>query len=202
MKITNSMSDAIVAVIASGLLIGGFIFIYQTYAQYLPAFLSLSILYFMVAALTMALITRISGVTMPKVEIKAPVFSSLGRRPFSALAAFYLAIVSLIFAIMLFLAGHMARGWLFILAGYFITTLFVVPHFRKRTATAMLAILFGWLGIHKFYLDRSGWVYVLFFWTFIPTIVSVIEGMRYLLMSDETFAGKYAVQGSAAESTA
>ncbi|WP_428912494.1 TM2 domain-containing protein [Niallia sp. Krafla_26] len=50
----------------------------------------------------------------------------------------------------------------------------------------------GDLGIHKFYLGRWGWgiLYVLC-WTYIPAIVSFIEGVIFLVSSDENFARKH-----------
>lgn len=47
--------------------------------------------------------------------------------------------------------------------------------------------------MHKFYLGQDGWgiLYLLFFWTFIPSIVGFIEGILYLTMSDEDFTAKY-----------
>lgn len=60
---------------------------------------------------------------------------------------------------------------------------------KSRGLTAVLAIFLGTFGIHKFYLGKaSGLWYLLFCWTFIPTIIGVIEGIRYLFMSDESFA--------------
>lgn len=53
--------------------------------------------------------------------------------------------------------------------------------------------MLGGLGIHKFYLGRIGWgiVYLLFCWTYIPAIVGLIEGIIYLVSSDEKFHNKY-----------
>lgn len=64
---------------------------------------------------------------------------------------------------------------------------------RSRVAAALFAILLGTFGIHKFYLGRvgQGILYILFFWTGIPTIVGFIEGLIYLTMSDADFAKKY-----------
>ena len=67
------------------------------------------------------------------------------------------------------------------------------PSGKSKLAAALFAILLGGLGVHKFYLGRIGWgvVYIVFFWTFIPTILGFIEGIIYLTMSDEAFATKY-----------
>jgi TM2 domain-containing membrane protein YozV len=48
---------------------------------------------------------------------------------------------------------------------------------RKSDQTAMLFALFlGGLGAHRFYLnDMRGIIYVVFVWTFIPMLVSIVE---------------------------
>lgn len=63
---------------------------------------------------------------------------------------------------------------------------------NKDTA-AILAILLGSFGIHKFYLKDSdmGVLYLVFFWTLIPTIISIMEGIYYLTLTDKMFAKKY-----------
>ncbi|MFZ0332575.1 MAG: TM2 domain-containing protein [Candidatus Acidiferrales bacterium] len=60
-------------------------------------------------------------------------------------------------------------------------------------AAGLLAILLGWIGVHKFYLGQTGQgvIYLLFCWTFIPAIIGFIEGIVYLTMSDQAFAQKY-----------
>jgi TM2 domain-containing membrane protein YozV len=64
---------------------------------------------------------------------------------------------------------------------------------KSRKVAALLAMSLGGLGIHKFYLEkgRTGLLYLLFCWTYIPTIIAFIEGGQYLLMSDEDFAVEY-----------
>jgi TM2 domain-containing membrane protein YozV len=50
---------------------------------------------------------------------------------------------------------------------------------RKKSGTAgvLLALLLGGVGAHKFYMGQVGWgvVYVLFFWTFIPGLIALVE---------------------------
>lgn len=60
---------------------------------------------------------------------------------------------------------------------------------RNKIVAALLAIMFGTFGIHKFYLGETGMgiLYLLFSWTFIPTIASVIDCIIYLTMPDEKF---------------
>jgi TM2 domain-containing membrane protein YozV len=67
------------------------------------------------------------------------------------------------------------------------------PSGKSKLAAALFAILLGGIGVHKFYLGRIGWgvLYIVFFWTFIPAILGLIEGIIYLTMSDEAFAAKY-----------
>ena len=69
----------------------------------------------------------------------------------------------------------------------------ILKYAKSRSIAVLLALLLGGLGIHKFYLNRPGWgvIYLLFCWTFIPTIIGVLEGLGYLFMSDEAFQEKY-----------
>ena len=64
---------------------------------------------------------------------------------------------------------------------------------KNRLVAALLAFFLGGFGAHKFYLGKIGWgiVYLLFCWTFIPSIVAFIEFIIYLCTSDEDFARKY-----------
>ena len=64
---------------------------------------------------------------------------------------------------------------------------------RSKVSAGILALLVGGLGIHKFYLGRpfQGVLYVLFCWTWIPSIVGFIEGIIYLCRSQESFDRQY-----------
>jgi TM2 domain-containing membrane protein YozV len=64
---------------------------------------------------------------------------------------------------------------------------------KSRVTAALLAFFLGGFGVHKFYLGRIVWgfVYLVFFWTFIPAIVAFVEFIIYLSMSDEAFSAKY-----------
>lgn len=69
----------------------------------------------------------------------------------------------------------------------------VVRMGRNKITAGLLGIFLGGLGAHKFYLGQTGMgiLYLIFCWTFIPSIVGFIEGITYLCMSDATFASRY-----------
>lgn len=60
---------------------------------------------------------------------------------------------------------------------------------EERLLAAFLAFFFGFLGLQKFYLGRSryGILCILFCWTFVPTFLGFVEGIRYLCMSSDEF---------------
>ena len=64
---------------------------------------------------------------------------------------------------------------------------------KNKVVAGLLGILLGGIGAHKFYLGRwgIGLVYILFCWTYIPSIIGFIEGIVYLLSSDHNFARKH-----------
>jgi TM2 domain-containing membrane protein YozV len=64
---------------------------------------------------------------------------------------------------------------------------------KSRISAALFALFLGGVGGHKFYLGKvgQGFLYLLFFWTFIPSIIAFIEFIIYLCNSDEEFARKY-----------
>lgn len=67
------------------------------------------------------------------------------------------------------------------------------PSGRNRVAAALFALILGGFGIHKFYLGKvgQGILYLLFCWTFVPLVISLIEGIVYLTMTDGDFGAKY-----------
>jgi len=67
---------------------------------------------------------------------------------------------------------------------------------KDRTTAGLLAILLGIVGAHHFYLDNPGRgvLYLFFYWTLIPAVLGIIEGIIYLTKSDEEFQAKYVSQ--------
>lgn len=53
------------------------------------------------------------------------------------------------------------------------------PHTCNKALYVAMALLFGTFGVHKFCAGRvwMGILYFLFSWTFIPTVVGIIEGI-------------------------
>ena len=69
----------------------------------------------------------------------------------------------------------------------------ISPSHHDRVAAALFAIFLGGFGAHKFYLGKigQGFVYLLFCWTFIPAVVGWVEGIIYLIKTDQEFAEDY-----------
>lgn len=64
---------------------------------------------------------------------------------------------------------------------------------KSKVAAGVLGILLGSLGVHKFYLGQIGLgiLYVVFSWTGIPGLIGLIEGIIYLVSSDEKWAERF-----------
>ena len=64
---------------------------------------------------------------------------------------------------------------------------------KSKTAAGVLAILLGGIGVHKFYLGKwgQGIIYLLLCLTYVPALLGLIEGIRYLISNDEDFARKH-----------
>ena len=64
---------------------------------------------------------------------------------------------------------------------------------KNRITAALLAFFLGGFGIHHFYLGNTvrGIIYLIFCWTFIPALIAFIEGILFLVQSDEKFDEKY-----------
>ncbi len=73
------------------------------------------------------------------------------------------------------------------------TLMAVAPNGKSRIVAALLAFFLGSFGVHKFYLGQIGLgvAYLLFCWTFIPSIIAFFEFIFFLIMSDDEFNRKY-----------
>ena len=67
---------------------------------------------------------------------------------------------------------------------------------KSRVTAGIFGILLGGFGVHKFYLGKvgQGILYLVFFWTGVPAIVGLIEGIVYLVQSDQAFAAAQRVR--------
>lgn len=67
------------------------------------------------------------------------------------------------------------------------------PNGKNKLTAALLAFFLGAFGAHKFYLGQIGFgiLYLLFFWTLIPSIIAFIEFIILLTMSDEVFNARF-----------
>ena len=63
----------------------------------------------------------------------------------------------------------------------------------NKKIVGVLAIFLGGVGIHKFYMKKKtqGALYAMFCYTLIPGLLGIIEGIRYLVMSQEEFSFRY-----------
>ena len=72
---------------------------------------------------------------------------------------------------------------------------------RNKYIAAILAFLFGPLGIHRFYLGKTGSGIVMLVLTctivglFVTGLWALIDSIRYLVMSDTEFAARYPRKG-------
>lgn len=73
------------------------------------------------------------------------------------------------------------------------TSAIISKPLKSRSLTIFLSLILGGLGAHKFYVDKPGvgLLYLLFCWTFIPSIFGFIEAIQYLWMTEEVFQQKY-----------
>ena len=73
--------------------------------------------------------------------------------------------------------------------------IYLCARYRLSPLLAVLGILLlGGIGIHKFYTGAWGWgiVYIVLCWTYIPALVALVEGIRYLTLKQPEFAQKAA----------
>ncbi len=69
------------------------------------------------------------------------------------------------------------------------------PYYRpkEKLVAALFAFFLGTFGAHHFYLGNKGLgiLYLVFFWTMIPSIIAFIEGILLLVKEPEDFDYKY-----------
>lgn len=60
---------------------------------------------------------------------------------------------------------------------------------KDRKTYAILALLLGGIGVHRFYVGQPlfGLLYFVLCWTFIPMLVSIVEAIMWFTRSDEQF---------------
>lgn len=65
---------------------------------------------------------------------------------------------------------------------------------KSKVTAGVLALLLGGIGIHKFYTGAWGWglVYIVLCWTYVPALVALVEGIRYLTLAQADFERKAA----------
>lgn len=65
---------------------------------------------------------------------------------------------------------------------------------KSKVIAGVLALLLGGIGIHKFYTGAWGWgiVYIVLCWTYVPALVALVEGIRYLTLKQPEFEQKAA----------
>jgi len=63
-----------------------------------------------------------------------------------------------------------------------------------KIAAGVLALLLGGIGAHKFYQGnvKLGVIYLCFFWTGIPAILGLVEGILILIADDDEYEEKFA----------
>lgn len=64
---------------------------------------------------------------------------------------------------------------------------------KSKVVAGILAILLGFLGVHKFYLGytKEGIIQILLNFVCLAGIFGLVEGIIYLTKSDEEFAATY-----------
>lgn len=63
----------------------------------------------------------------------------------------------------------------------------------RRDKALKLALLFGWAGAHRFYTKQtiSGLAYLVFCWTLVPGLLSLIDAAFLARMSDDDFLEEF-----------
>lgn len=60
---------------------------------------------------------------------------------------------------------------------------------KSKGVAILLALFLGGVGAHKFYMGQigRGFMYLLFFWTFVPMILACFDIFRIAVCSDDAF---------------
>lgn len=68
----------------------------------------------------------------------------------------------------------------------------IVPP-KSRGTAIFLTLFFGWFGAHKFYLGQKaqGWLYLVFFWTLLPLVMSLFDLLGLLFTSSHRFDDRF-----------
>ena len=63
----------------------------------------------------------------------------------------------------------------------------------NRTIAILLALFLGGFGAHKFYMGKPGLglLYFFFCWTYIPSVIALIELIIYAVISEKEFQKRY-----------
>ncbi|MBF5043321.1 TM2 domain-containing protein [Aggregicoccus sp. 17bor-14] len=64
---------------------------------------------------------------------------------------------------------------------------------KTKGTAIILAFFLGGFGIHKFYLGRTlaGVLYLLFFWTFIPALLALVDIVVLAAMDQQKFDARF-----------
>ena len=64
---------------------------------------------------------------------------------------------------------------------------------KNKVTAALFAFFLGGLGIHRFYLGQTGMglLYLLLSWTLVPAFIAFIDGILFLIATEEDFDAKY-----------
>ncbi len=64
---------------------------------------------------------------------------------------------------------------------------------KDKNTAGVLALFLGGIGVHRFYLGQTGIgiAYLVFFWTFIPAIIAVIDAIIFWTIDKDKFDKKY-----------
>lgn len=64
---------------------------------------------------------------------------------------------------------------------------------KSKTTAGLLALFLGGIGVHYFYLGKTlpGIIFLVLCWTYIPSLIALIQAIMMFTMSEEQFNEKY-----------